>query len=238
MERVIPDAKVKKRIAELAVGLAADCDRPERSVEAIMRANLAGANMLPFVGFVTHDGKWVGGFSGYKNASAFLRTLARAEDTPHLKASPAVRKKLAALVATSEKAAAKGNWKSVVRSVHTAEKTSGRCPERNALAALMAKARTWAETQLAAAVKSARKGDDLKKVRGVLREVKSHLAGEPESKDAAKGILATVKLGKILEAESGGKPPPAGGRPQAARKYKGTRWASLFEEDLAPPSGG
>ena len=48
MQRVLPDPSVKDRIAKLCVGLAADCDAPEDSVERLMSANLAGAQTLPF----------------------------------------------------------------------------------------------------------------------------------------------------------------------------------------------
>jgi len=40
-------------MADLAIGLVADCDRPENDVEKIMRANLPNARTLPFVAFVT-----------------------------------------------------------------------------------------------------------------------------------------------------------------------------------------
>lgn len=71
MQRVLPDPKIKQRLADLAVGLASNCDAPEQSVEQLMRANLPNARTLPFVAFVSHDGKWVRGFSGFRDAAKF-----------------------------------------------------------------------------------------------------------------------------------------------------------------------
>ena len=67
MERVLPSREIKGTMAELAVGLAADCDNPEAAVGQIFRERLPGATGLPFVAFMTHDAKWVEGYSGFKN---------------------------------------------------------------------------------------------------------------------------------------------------------------------------
>ena len=235
MERVIPHAKVKDRIAALAVGLFTDCDRPERDVEKIMRAHLPNASTLPFAGFVTHKGEWVGGFSGFKDTRAFLAVLEAAEKTPYLQASKAVQKKLAALVAKAEKATDKGDWKPVMQAARAGAKTTGRCPERQALAGLVKKARAWAAGEFDAAVRFARPGGDLMKARQTLSAVRKQFAGEPEGADASKGLKAVQALSRIVDAESGDSPPPAGIREKAARPYRDTRWASIFEK--APAEG-
>ena len=230
MEGVLPSKDVKKRIASLAVGLAADCDSPESGVQKIMRANLAGAQRLPFAGFITHDGKWIGGFSGYKDTSAFLRVLKAAEDHPYLQASKAVRKKLAGLVAKANQAADKGDWKSVMKAAQAAAKTSGRCPEREALAEVVETARDWATQQFAAAVRIARSGGDLTEARGAVNDVKKSFSGEPESADADTGLKALSRLSQIVRIEAGAAP-LAEARHKASRKYKDTRWTSIFEPE-------
>lgn len=237
MERVLPSEEVKSRIRSLAVGLAADCDAPERDVEEIMRTNLAGASRLPFVGFVTHKGQWVGGYAGYKDARQFLRVLEAAERSPHLQATPAVRKKLAGLVAKAEKAAAKGHWKSVMKAGQAARKTSGRCPEREALAGMVDKARAWAAGQLDTVVKTAREGGDLAAARKLLNEVKSKFAGEPEAADAGVGLKALGRLAQIVRLETGGSS-LADAREKEVRRYKDTRWASIFQPAEATKEDG
>ena len=75
----------------------------------------------------------------------------------------------------------------------------------------------------------ARSGGDLTEARKTLSGVRKHFMGEPEGADASLGIKAVVRLGRIVDAESGDSPPRAGIREKAAREYKRTRWASIFE---------
>src|SRR5262245_35254171 len=98
-----------------------------------MRANLKGAGTLPFAGFISHDGKWVDGFSGFKDTAEFVKVLDAVDKSPILNATDAVKKKLAVLAASAEKAAAKSDWKTVMKAWQDASKTTGRCPERKAL---------------------------------------------------------------------------------------------------------
>jgi len=226
VERVLPSEEVKARMAGLAVGLATDCDRPEHDVEKIMQENLPGANMLPFAAFITHDGKWVGGYSGYRDTEAFLKVLKEAEDTPYLKASKAVQKKLAGLADRAAKAAEKGDWKTVMRAVQDAAKTTGRCPERDALAGIEKRARAWAVQQLEAAVKAARSGD-LDAAEKALDLVRKQFSGEPEAAEATEGQKALKSLALVVATEEKGTAAP-GGREKAAQRYEGTRWAAIF----------
>ncbi|MDH3592646.1 MAG: hypothetical protein OER88_12245 [Planctomycetota bacterium] len=229
MERVLPTEEIKERLAKLAVGLAADCDRPERGVESLMRANLPNAQMLPFVAFVTHDGKWVGGYSGSKAMYAFLEEIEKAEKTPHLQASRADRKKLAGLIPRAQKAAEKNNWKTVVKAGQTAAGIWGRCPEREQIAALVGEARAWANTQFAEAIKIARTATDLVPARKLLSGVKKHFAKDPEAGEAAAGLKALGKLASILKIEAKGTPRPDL-REKYAKPFEDTRWAVIFDK--------
>jgi len=139
-----------------------------------------------------------------------------------------VRKKLAGFAATAGKAAKRSDWKSVLKAGQAADKTTGRCPERIAIAEFVQKARAWAAQQLEAAVKTAQSGGDLKATSTALSKVRKHFSGQPEADDAAKGIKALRKLAKLREAEAGEKPPPAGAREKAAKGFKDTRWAKVF----------
>ena len=226
MQRVIPHAHVKDRLADLAVGLAADCDNTEPGVEEILRAGLPKATGLPFVAFVTYDGKWVDGYAGSTNSDTFLESLAKAEKAPSLQASPAVRKKITGLAARAQREAKKGKWKAVVRAHQTAAKLTGRCAERTELNALMTRARAWAEAQLNSAAKLGATGTDLPTAEKLIKSIKSAFANEPESKDAAKGLKAFKALTKIQKAEAGTRDEPA--REKAAARYEGSRWTIIF----------
>jgi hypothetical protein len=237
VERVLPDPEVKERLKDLVVGLAANCDKPENDVEKIMRENLKGANMLPFVAFVTYDGKWVGGYSGYKETAEFVKVLAAAEDTPYLKATKAVQEKLATLAEKAGKAAGAGDWKTVVAASRDAGKTTGRCPERKAIAEIMAKAQAWAAGKLDDAVKAAQAGSDLAPANEALAEVRKCFLGEPEATDAETGMKALRRLSTILEAEAKGMASPSS-REKAAKEYEDTRWAAMFAPKAAEPGKG
>lgn len=236
MERVLPDPAVKERMKELAVGLAADCDAPEGDVEKIMRENLRGASTLPFVAFVTHDGKWVGGFSGYHDAGEFVRVLATAEETPYLQATKAVRAKLATLVEKTTKAAEQSDWKTVVAVAKEAAKTTGRCPERSAILETMKKAQAWAAGRIDEAVKAAQAGS-VAPANEALAEVRKCFPGEPEGEDAETGIKAVRRLSTILEAEAKGTASPSS-RDKARKEFKETRWMAIFEQAATPPEEG
>ncbi len=223
-------------MAELAIGLAADCDNPEPAVAKIFRAKLPGATGLPFVAFITHDTKWVDGYSGFKNTGDFQKVMEKADKSPYLQASKATRKKLAGIVARAEKAAGRGDWKSVMKAAKDTAKTSGRCPERKQMRALVAKAHGWAEAEIKRALKLARSADDLAQARKVLMDVRKRMARLPEADDAAEGLKALRQLTRIHKIEAAGKGKD-GLREKAAAKFKESRWAAIFSKQ-APAIGG
>jgi hypothetical protein len=225
VERVLPSDAVKSRLAAFAVGLAADCDKPEKEVQDLMRANLPDARTLPFAAFLTHDGKWIGGFSGHKDEAAFLEVLAAAEKSPLLDAPEATRKKLAPLADKASKAAEGGDFKTVMKAIRDAAGLLGRCPEREKLDAAAGTARAWAEEQLAAAVAKADSGTaDFAGARAHLAAVKKHFADEPEHADAEKGLKAVTVLERWAKMAA---VPPAT-REKTAAEYRGTRWEALI----------
>lgn len=231
MERVLPSPEVKDRLKDLAVGLAADCDAPEHDVERIMHDNLKGASTLPFVGFVTYDGKWVGGYSGFRDSPEFLKALEEAEQSPLIQATDAVRKKLAALVERAEKAAEKGDWKGVMAAARDAAKLKGRCPERSTLAATTKKARDWATARFDEAVKAARAGD-ITTAQQTVGDVRKQFAGEPEAEEADLGTKALRRLSLIPAGDAG-----ARSREKATEEYKDTRWSTIFTPSEEAPAG-
>lgn len=237
MQRVLPAASIKAKIGALAVGLAADCDDPEAAVDKLMREHLPGASTLPFAGFITHDGKWVGGFSGYKDEAAFQTVLTAAAASPLLDATPAVRKQLEKVSAAATAAAERGDWKAVLKAAQQAAKSNGRCPERDAVKAAEARARAWAAEQLDAAAQEARAGGDLAPVRKRLADVRRQFAGEPEADEADVGAKAVRRLTQILDAEK--MPNPAHDlREKAAAMFKNSRWAKIFAAPAADDAGG
>jgi hypothetical protein len=76
---VLPNPAVRERLGAVAVGLASDCDRADPRVERILAQRLGHASMLPFVAVVTHDLRWVTGWSGGMEVHGVSRELATCE---------------------------------------------------------------------------------------------------------------------------------------------------------------
>ncbi len=80
IERCIPHGAVGSRLRAIAVGYAHDCDYGDERLSAYMDQQLAGQpRILPFVGFVTPDMRWVAGWTGSKEPSEICSYLAVAE---------------------------------------------------------------------------------------------------------------------------------------------------------------
>ena len=219
---------MKSRIGALAVGLAADCDSPEADVRALMTENLKNANILPFVGFITPQGKWVGGYAGGSDEARFLKVLDEVEKSPLLEATDAVKKKVAGLAEKAGKAAEKGEWKSVLGAAREAKETTGRCESRETLEGFVKKAREWSAAQFDAAVKGAQSGGDLAEPRRILGDVKKQFSGEPEAAEAEAGLKALTKLSNLQAAEAAPNA-QAGLREKVKKEFAASRWAAIFD---------
>lgn len=236
MQRVLTAPSIKARIGALAVGLAADCDNPEQAIDTILHANLPNANMLPFVAFLTCDGQWINGASGYQDVPQLLALLDAAEKSPVREAKPEVQKALAKPAAAATAAAAKSDWKAVLVAAREEKKSSGRCAERDAIRTAEKAARDWAAAEFAAVVQGAAAGDDLVPLRKRLTAVKQQFAGEPEAADAENGFKALQRLQVVREVEAA--PNPARDlRTRSAEPWKGTRWTAIFERPAKPSAG-
>ncbi|MEM8883134.1 MAG: hypothetical protein AAGD14_03605 [Planctomycetota bacterium] len=229
MQGTLPNPKIAGRLSDLAVGLAADCDNPEPAIEKLMRSHLSNATGLPFVAILTADGRWVAGDSGITSDTSMTGLLDKAERSSLLAASAAVRKKLKGMLPRTRKAAAKGDWKTVVKSNQSAAKLRGLCPERTELRNLLRDARKWADTQFREVIRMGQTGGDLKAAAKKLSTVKRTFSGEPEAKDADVGIKALKKLEAVVKAEGGGERDEER-RERTKEPFAKTRWASLFDE--------
>lgn len=228
MQRVLGAQPLKKAIGELAIGLAVDCDDPEEAVEDLIRANLPDASRLPFVAFLTPDGRWILGASGYQEMQKMQQMLTEANASPLLNASAEVQKALAKTAASATAAAEKGDWKAVLTAASQAKKTKGRCAERTAIAVAEAKARGHAAAELDAVVAAARKGEDLAALRKRLTELRRPFAGEPEAVECDTGIKALQRLQLVREVEARGNP-AKDLRPRSKEPFAGTRWTAVFD---------
>jgi hypothetical protein len=227
VERVLPHATIKDRMAALAVGLAVDWYEGDPAILELCTKNLPEPLNAPMVAFLTSDGTFVDGFAGWIEPPDFVKVLARAEASPLLLASPAVRKQLEKPAAAATAAAAKGERKAVLAAARDARRTTGRCAERKAIADAEQQARAWAEAQLAGVAQQAAAGGDLAPLRKQLAAVKQQFAGEPEAADADTGTKALQRLQVVREVEAA--PNPARDlRERSAAPFRGTRWEAIF----------
>lgn len=77
---ILPQEPIRSRIGAIAIGLSDDCDNPDPAVAAILEANVPGAAVLPIVGFVTPELRWVTGWSGGTTPAAVLQQVSIAEE--------------------------------------------------------------------------------------------------------------------------------------------------------------
>lgn len=62
---VLPSPRIRDRMSRIAIGLSDDIDRPDPRVMQILESGIPNAQMLPLVGFVTPELRWVTGWSGF-----------------------------------------------------------------------------------------------------------------------------------------------------------------------------
>lgn len=235
---MLPDPAVKARIQSLAVGLSVDPDDPEMDVLLLLSRHFPNPIGLPCGAFVTHDLRWVDGFTDFEGKAAdFAKVLDRVEASPVIRPSAEGQKRLEELLAAARKGAEKADWAPVLRAAREARGIEGLCPERKGIAEADGKARAWAEERLAGAVRIAQEGGDLAPARKGLLELKKPFAGEPEAAEAEAGLKALLRLSNILTVEAGGTSvSPKGLREKAAAEYAGSRWSAAFERRPAPAS--
>ncbi len=237
MERILPSAPIKKRLSDIAVGLASDCDDPERSVAIIMATRLPDATILPFVAVVTHEGKWVTGYNGGRTYSNFEKIVDYLEKSGKLDAPPEVRQKIAKLAEMAEKLAAKKSWAGAIKAVREAKSTFGRCEERKQIDAIAKQAHDWVEGQFATVIAAAVSGKKLAPGRKRLKAVIKAFGEEPQAKDAALGVDALSKLYRVRQVEARGLPAKEL-RPRTAKEFEGTRWTKVFDLPGEPKDEG
>ncbi len=79
VSRVLPAPRIRSRISDACVGLAADCDDPDPKVEAVFRQAMPEASLLPFVAVVSPDLEYVTGWQGSVDIDGCCGQLAKAE---------------------------------------------------------------------------------------------------------------------------------------------------------------
>lgn len=228
VQQALPDASIKSRISDLAVGLAINCDQPQPDVRKIFAEHLPDATGLPLVALLTQEGDWVSGYSGWKDTAQFSDWLAAVEQRSLLEARPDARKKLKQHATAATAAVGKQDWRAVLEAAHAADAIFGRCPEREELDLAEAEARWWAKDTFAEILEAGRSGADLKPARKKLTAMQKSFAGQPEALTAAKGLEAIKLLSRVRNVEKRGSTAKKL-RSKASEQLDGSLWVDWFE---------
>lgn len=223
----MPKEPVKSRIAELAIGLAINCDESPEFFNDLFARELPQANMLPFVAVLTSEGTWVDGFSSYKDEKELAAFLEQANKSPRFDATAEAQKQLAKLSKTATTGLTKNNWKLVRQAVQQSKQVFGRCPEREPLGAADQKLKKWLKDKFDAVVNDAVSGTKLVAAKKHLLDVQRVYKGEPEESIAKRGVQAIQTLNKLRSAEARANTKP-GLREDAANKFRDTPWHAMF----------
>jgi hypothetical protein len=233
VEGVLPNAKVKKRMQKLCVGLGAPCDPPGVEQELLVyfseKFEDPSGKSLPYIAWLTHDMKWVHGFWGGRTLPQFLEDLDKVEKSPLVPASEAVEKQLRALLAKAQKAATAEDRAGVLAVSAAAGKLHGRLDEvRDELEGLDLDVRDWIAARFDWVEDALRTKRDMEPAKKALAGIAKTFKGQPEADVAARGLKAAEAFRK-LRGLSGAAKDKA--RAQGAKTFDGTRWSSLFDEE-------
>lgn len=228
----MPTEPVKSRIAELAIGLAINCDESPEFFNELFARELPDANMLPFIAILTSEGTWVDGFSSYKDEKQLAAFLETANKSKRFDATPEAQKQLATISKAATTGLTKNNWKLVHQAVKQSKQVFGRCPERAPLRAAGQQLQTWLKNKFDSVVNDAVSGAKLIAAKKHLLAVQRVYKGDPEEAIAKRGVQAIKALNKLRSAEARANTRP-GLREDAANKFRDTPWHAMF----AKPTG-
>jgi hypothetical protein len=249
VQRMLPTSMCKARMGAAAVGLAADCDEPDASVEALFQRALPRATCLPFAAFVTPDLQWISGWAGSIDPQGILGHLAKAEawlDRSRVAATPCAAKVPAAEPAPAEmpacapitnaeierarslyakaQAASAANHPGQVLALEAEAARLRVRADPEGWAALVRAANAWADERIAKAVEEGSAGH-CDAARTLVEEVKKEMPAAAQGREAERGqrALSICKAVEALAVEN-----RESARAAAAKEFEGTRWVRLF----------
>ena len=228
MEGVLTNPKVRPRIAKLCVGLGAPADPPEMEQDLLiyLSKHFEGKGSLPYIVFLTHDRKWVRGFSDTRTLAQFLDDLDKVEQSPLVPASKEVETKLATAAKQAEHLVEAEDWVKLMALVRSTKSLTGRCAQRNELDELTQSVRDHAAARFDWVEETVASEGAIAAAKKELKSLQKLMKGEPEADIAATGVAALfvyARVGKLKDAAA------TKARAAAAKQFAGGRWAALFD---------
>jgi len=134
--RVLPSAEVSAILAAKFVCVKVDCDNPGPAAQ--MMSQVKG-NVLPFFIYVTPDGKFITGTSGFRDAAAFKADLEGVLKHDLLRVPPEAEKKLAKMAEQAAKDFEAKKFTAVIKAAKDVEAIRGTSESKDKIQELLAK---------------------------------------------------------------------------------------------------
>jgi hypothetical protein len=134
---VLPAADVVAILSAKFICVKVDCDNPGPAEKMLSQVK---GNTLPFYAYVTPDGKFISGTSGFRNQKAFLADLEGVLKNDALKVPPELEKKLAKMADQAAKDFEGGKMAAVVKAARDADAMRGFSDSKDKIKDLFAQA--------------------------------------------------------------------------------------------------
>lgn len=226
--RVLPTEEIHALLTREFVLLKVDIDKPTKGVQKYLDA--VKGQVLPFWAYVTPDGTYISGSSGFRGADDFLADLKSAMTSERMRVPAPVEKALAKSAEQATQDLEEKKNGAVVHAAKEAEKARGYSESKLKLRELLAKAVAAGREVLAAAAEQAKGGD----LEGALAAAKPVAADFKGTELDAAAALAVKCLEKFKSAAASvEKGDPAAARrayAQIAKDAPDSPYAALAEE--------
>ena len=198
--RVLPAKDVAAILAAKFVCVKVNVDSPGPAAKILEQVQ---GNTLPFFAYVTPEGKFISGTSGFRDEKTFKADLEGVLQSDVLRVPAPLEKKLASMAEQAAKDAEAGKTAAVVKTARQAEAIRGSSASKDRIRELYAKALEDGRGRLEAAADLCREGkfDDAGKV---VSEVSKDYKGTELEKAAAAANKALPRLRQAhKDAEAG-----------------------------------
>ncbi len=229
--RVLPKKEIQALLASNFVCVKIDADSVPSEIEPIMKQG--NGKTLPFYAYLTPEGNFISGTSGYRGAAEFAKDLQSALRSEPMRASPNAQASLAAAAEQAEKDFKAKKYPAVLLATQEALEVRGWSDSKAKLRELGAKCEEIGQVRLAEALALVRKGN-LKAASGLVRSVQKEFA------ETTIGRTADLAVSSIRDLEAAAQKQNAGDMAGASAIYasiakdaEGTPYEAIAKEKLA-----
>ena len=207
---VLPAAEVSALLSAKFICVKVDADSPGPAEK--MMSQVKG-NTLPFYAYVSPDGKFISGTSGFRNEKTFMADLEGVMKNDLLKGPPDAEKKLARMAEQAAKDAEAKKIAAVVKASKDAEAIRGFSDSKDKIKALVAQVLEAGQQKIKEAADLCKEGK-FEEAAAILSAVSKDYKGSELERAAS---AASKALDKV---KSASKETEGGNKPAARRLYE------------------